>query len=108
MNTELITLNECQNTGNIIHLYYNSISGCWNAFGISAFLLKELCKAKNITAIESYSKEYQMPTSFVIDVVDVLKNATIIKSVDSYYALEVEGKIEDYGSWASSLRKRMN
>ncbi len=107
---EAITLNECQNNGSTIHLYYNPVAGSWFSYGISAFLLKELCKANDILAIESYSDEYQMPSTFVMDIVDVIKFAAIVRSVDSYYAVEVNDKVdeEQYMPWAAQLRRTHN
>ncbi len=103
-----ITLNECLNEGSTIHAYYNPIAGAWFSYGISAFLLKELCKSQGILAIESYSKTLQMPSSFVVDIIDIAKHADSSTKIDSsYYVLKVNQIADDekYGSWASNLRK---
>ncbi len=103
-----ITLNECLNDGSTIHAYYNPVAGAWFTYGISAFLLKELCKSHDILAIESYSEFLQMPCAFVVDIIDVSKHAVSSLSGDSSCrVMTVSGNVEDedYISWASNLRK---
>ncbi len=110
MNEEII-LNECRNDGSTIHIYYNAISGAWISYGISAFLLRNLCDGNGIPSIESYSEVLQMPSVFIVDIVDLNKCAASSRDIDSsYYILTVNEVADDdrYLPWASSLRKAMN
>ncbi len=106
MDTDLITLNECRNDGKTIYAYYQPISGAWFTYGISAYLLKNLCKKKGIQALETYSKDMQMPCVFVIDIVDVAKGIGVYKQSDSYYELIADTALVDkeYVSWVKRLR----
>ncbi len=108
MNHDIITLNEVQNNGMTIHLYYNACAGIWTAYGISAYALEKICSENGITALTSYSHEMQMPCTMVIDVMDVAKNANVAKSSDSYYVLITDRRVADevYIVWASRLRRR--
>ncbi len=108
MNTDLITLNECRNDGKTIYAYYQPISGAWFTYGISAYLLKNLCKENGIQALETYSKEMQMPCVFVIDIVDVAQGRIVKKASSNYYELISEAELDnnEYRSWAKILRNR--
>ncbi len=109
MNTDIITINECNNDGKTIHVYYQPISGAWFAYGFSAFLLKNLCQYRDIQALESYSKEMQMPCVFVIDIVDVAQNVVSKYPFDNHCIINIEKQavMNDYTSWAKSLRNKL-
>ncbi len=98
MNTDIITINECNNDGKTIHVYYQPISGAWFAYGFSAFLLKNLCQYRDIQALESYSKEMQMPWNVVSKY--PFDNHCIIN-------IEKQAVMNDYTSWAKSLRNKL-
>ncbi len=106
MNTDIVTLNECNNTGSYIHIYYYPIAGAWVSYGISAYLLGYFCKSKGIQTIESYSFELQMPSVIVMDAVDIAKQSSVITNSGSYYLLDSDRKLDndEYRSWASGLR----
>ncbi len=109
MNTELITLNECQNDGYSIHLYYNTMVGIWTAYGISAYALRLFGKAHAQYNQRGFSEEMQMPCT-VADkhTIDILFS-TINKEVlddETYLHFKLEDKIdiEAYRRWAKKLR----
>ncbi len=108
MDTDLITINECRNDGKTIYAYYQPISGAWFTYGISAYLLKQLCDRHNIQALETYSKEMQMPCVFIIDIVDIMSISTHKHISDNHSIINVESQVDekDYRIWAQDLRKK--
>lgn len=100
---ENITINEVQNDGTSIHLYFNGLIGLWSAYGISAFIL-----SKVTTVSASYSDEMQMPVAVLnsAHLDEMKKQLKVVKSKRSYYCLAVEEAIDEeaYDEWASSLR----
>ncbi len=109
MNTELITLNECQNDGYTIHLYYNPIVGIWTAYGISAYALRLFGKTHAQYNQRGFAEDLQMPCT-VADkhTIDILFS-TINKEVladETYLKFRLEDKIdtEAYRRWAAKLR----
>ena len=59
-NKDLITLNEVQNDGKTIHLYFNQEVGLYVAYGCSAF-----CAAHIVNIIAAFSEDMQMPVALL-------------------------------------------
>lgn len=60
---EFIVYNECFNEeGKHIHLYRNSGTGLWTAYGYSAYKVAEMRKRRNhVSMVENYSGKMLMP-----------------------------------------------
>ncbi len=111
MNTELITLNECNNDGYSIHLYFNPTVGIWTAYGISAYALRLFGKTHAQYNQRGFSEEMQMPCT-VADrhTIDILFS-TINKEVlldETYLHFKLQDKIdiEAYRRWTAKLRNK--
>lgn len=101
--SEYITMNEVNNPGTEIHLYFNGYVGLYVAYGISAFLL-----SKETEVSPSYSVDMQMPAA-VINVAhyNLLKEKLEIKrETENYRCLKVTTPYDEneYAEWASNLR----
>lgn len=100
---ENITINEVQNDGRSIHLYFNGLIGLWSAYGISAFIL-----TKVTTVSASYSENMQMPVvvmnSAHLD--EMKKQLEVVRQGKGYCCLVVKDAIDEeaYSEWASQLR----
>ena len=100
----MITINEVQNDGKSIHLYFNGLMGLYAAYGYSAFLLY-----KHTIVAASYSESMQMPVvvmnSAHLD--ELKKQMEIVKQGKGYYCLTVEEGIDEkeYDEWAGRLRE---
>ena len=60
MNKDLITLNEVQNDGKTIHLYFNTEIGLYVAYGFSAFFASHI-----VDVITAFSEDMQMPVALM-------------------------------------------
>ena len=60
MNKDLITLNEVQNNGRTIHLYFNPEVGRYVADGFSAFFAAHI-----VDVIAAFSEDLQMPVALM-------------------------------------------
>ena len=60
MNTDIITLNEVENDGKTIHLYYNAAVGFYVAYGYSAFFVTHVAAPAC-----SFSEELLMPVALL-------------------------------------------
>ncbi len=102
MNEEIV-LNEVNNTGDRIHLYFNGLVGLYVAYGVSAFLL-----SKETDVSPSYSHDMQMPVTVINSAhYNELKNELeVLKKVDNYRCLKANAQYNDseYDEWASALR----
>lgn len=60
---EIIIFNECFNEdGKHVHLYKNSGTGLWTAYGYSAYTVMEIQKRRNhVPMVENYSGKMLMP-----------------------------------------------
>jgi hypothetical protein len=56
MNTQIITIDEYNNDGSLINLYYNESIGEWCAYGFSAYRLWLFCKSNGYNTLQSFSK----------------------------------------------------
>ena len=102
-----ITINEVNNDGTAIHLYFNGWVGLYVAYGISAFLL-----SKETEVAPSYSEDMQMPVA-VINVAhyNLLKEKLeVTRKRDSYRCLKADVAYDEkeYDEWAALLRTEAN
>lgn len=103
-NKDLITLNEVQNDGKTIHLYFNTEVGLYVAYGFSAFFASHI-----VDVITSFSEDLQMPVALIrMNEVEELRLSTCMHPQDSqnYYYLELKHEIplDDYTRWANSTK----
>ena len=104
MNKDLITLNEFENDGKTIHLYFNPEVGLYVAFGFSAFFASHI-----VNIISAFSEDLMMPVALMrkSDVTE-LRLSTIKHQHDyhKYYRLELKNDIalDDYVRWAKSVK----
>ena len=105
MNKEVITLNECQNDGGKIHLYYKKELDVWIAFGLSGYQLRLFVKGLGLhNNFRTFSKEMQLPLTIVDD--DVVKKLLSQKAINQhvesdYIAVDVADKVDldAYRKW---------
>ena len=101
--SENIVLNEVNNRGDRIHLYFNGWVGLYVAYGISAFLL-----SKETGVTPKYSEDMQMPVVVInaghydqlnqqLEVLEKVENSRCLKATVAYDENE-------YSEWASQLR----
>lgn len=98
-----ITINEVNNTGDRIHLYYNGLVGLYVAYGISAFLL-----SMETQVSPSYSQDMQMPAA-VINVAhynQLKEKLEVVGKGENYRCLRASVAYDEgeYTEWASELR----
>ncbi len=110
MNTQAITIAECNNDGSFINLYYNELIGEWCAYGFSAYGLWLLCKSNGYNTLQSFSKEMQMPCLMMAgETVRLLQNMTdIVDQPDLYIRISMPEKItmEAYREWVKTLKEQ--
>lgn len=114
INSEIITLNELNNDGSEINLYYNRSIGVWTAFGLSAYALRLFGKTYSQDNPRGYSEELQMPCT----VADKRTLDKLIKQFDPDSVTDITTveilrfKISDtvdldaYQQWAHKLKMR--
>ena len=100
---EKIVLNEVNNAGDRIHLYFNGWVGLYVAYGISAFLLSKETKVS-----PSYSQDMQMPVAVINSAHydELKKELEVLKKVENYRCLKAKAQYNDheYDEWAATLR----
>lgn len=104
MNKEVITLNEVQNDGKTIHLYFNPEFGLYTAFGFSAFYAAHI-----VDVIAAYSEELQMPVALMrkSDVSELrLSTNKLQHDYHVYYKLGLKHELplDDYARWVDSVK----
>ena len=103
--SDKIVLNEVNNLGDRIHLYFNGWVGLYVAYGISAFLL-----SKETEVSPSYSQDMQMPVAVVnAGHYDMLKQKLeVLEKVENYRCLKAKATYseDEYSEWASALRNK--
>lgn len=102
---ENIVLNEVNNRGDRIHMYFNGWVGLYVAYGVSAFLL-----SKETEVSPSYSEDMQMPVAVInAGHYDQLKQQLeVIKKIDNYRCLKADIPYDEkgYSEWAGALRTK--
>ena len=101
---EDITLNEVQNDGKTIHLYFNPEIGLYVAYGFSAFFAAHI-----VDVIAAYSEDLQMPVALMRKPdVSELRLSTVKHQHDyhQYYKLELKRELplDDYARWVDSVK----
>ena len=108
MNTASIRLNEQQNDGLTIHLYYNAPTDTWLAYGPSAYALRLYIKRQGHDNLRSYSRELELPCTMV--------GNESVKQIRRQYAVDADGEHlvwrvdepfsqEDYRAWIGKLQE---
>ena len=100
---EIITLNEIQNDGRYIHLYYNGLVGLYAAYGYSAY---NLCKEMALDNV-SYSHNLLMPVVAIntMHLEELVGRLTVTSSNNGYYCLKVDNPLDEneYSEWANRI-----
>ncbi len=100
---EIITINEVNNDGRSIHLYFNGLVGLYTAYGYSAYAL-----SKKTIVNAAYSDSMQMPVVVINPehLEDLVKNLKVEKQKNGYYCLANEDAIDEneYMEWATKVR----
>lgn len=104
MNKEEITINEVQNDGKTIHLYFNPEIGLYVAYGFSAFFAAHI-----VDVIAAFSEDLQMPVALMRKPdVSELRLSTVKHQHDyhQYYKLELKHELplDDYARWVDSVK----
>lgn len=112
MNIDQIHLNEAQNDGTQLHLYYSDNVHMWIAYGYSAYALRLYVKSRGYDNLRNFSYKFQMPCTVVApDTMMMLRKTEkiITEIIGSYICFEVkEGiNISYYLSWVGKLRENM-
>ncbi len=108
-NTEEITLKECSNDGRFIHLHFESATGLWTAYGLSAYSLRLEGHSLGFPTVRSFSTRLQMPCTVTNKdaISELLANSVKVKETsDTYLCVKInEGVDKDsFARWASKLR----
>ena len=104
MDKEIITLNEVENDGKTIHLYFSTEIGLYVAYGFSAFFAAHI-----VNVITAFSEDLMMPVALMKkpDVTE-LRLSTIkhVHDYHVYYRLELKKELplDDYVRWANSTK----
>ena len=112
MNTQTITIDEYNNDGSLINLYYNESIGEWCAYGFSAYRLWLFCKSNGYNTLQSFSQEMQMPCLIITKEVlmQLLQNTTdITEQTDSHIGIRMPEKItmDAYRGWVKTLKGKI-
>ncbi len=107
MDLEIISFNEGTNDGRHIHLYMDSTTNLWVAYGLSAYGLRLLGKAKGFGTVRGYSVTMQLPCTVANKdaLAELLTNDC--KTIEEEYICHViEEKIDrqSYMRWVAKLR----
>ncbi|MEY8687583.1 hypothetical protein AB9N12_16110 [Bacteroides sp. AN502(2024)] len=110
MNTQIITIDECNNDGSFINLYYNESIGEWCAYGFSAYGLRLFCKSNGYNTLQSFSKEMQMPCLIIAKnaFMQLLQNMTdIVDRTDAHVRISMPERItmDVYREWVRKLKE---
>jgi len=111
MNKETIQRNEQTNDGLTIHLYYNSPTDTWLAYGPSAYALRLYIKSSGYDNLRSYSHELQLPCTMVGNesVKRIRKSfSNCVEGGDGCYLkwrIEQTFAHEDYENWLRKLQE---
>lgn len=104
MDKDLITMNEVQNDGKTIHLYFDTEVGLYVAYGFSAYFASHI-----VDVITAFSEDLQMPVALMRkpDVTE-LRMSTVKHQHDyhEYYRLELKNELAltGYKRWANSVK----
>ena len=101
---DVVVLNEVENDGKTIHLYFSKEIGLYVAYGFSAFFAAHI-----VDVISSFSEELQMPVALLKKpVVNELRLSCnkIQHDYHVYYHLELKNPLglDDYPRWVESVK----
>lgn len=101
---DVVVLNEVENDGKTIHLYFSKEIGLYVAYGFSAFFAAHI-----VDVIASFSEDIQMPVALLKKpVVDELRLSChkISHEHHVYYRLELKHELglDDYARWVESVK----
>ncbi len=111
INPGLITLNETQNDGSVIHLYYNPQVGVWTAYGLSAYGLRLFGKTHRQDNPRGFSEDMQMPCTiadkFTIDKLFRVIG-TELRRDESYLQFKLKHRVnpDAYTKWTNKLKNK--
>ena len=110
MDKEQILLNETQNDGRYLHLYYSDNVHMWIAYGYSAYALRLYAKSRGSDNLRNFSYKFQLPCTVVghETMMKLRKDVMIVKEIiDSYICFELSEEINVtyYLSWIEKLRE---
>lgn len=101
--SDRIVLNEVNNAGDRIHLYFNGWIGVYVAYGVSAYLL-----SKETVVVPSYSASMQMPVVVINSAHydELKKKLEVLKRVENYRCLKASVAYNEkaYSEWAGDIR----
>ena len=103
---EKIVLNESQNDGGTVHLYYNEMVGAYTAYGLSAFYVSHVVEPSY-----SYSDEMNMPL-VIVNKRQVLElRQTLVKEEHrkmEYYRFRTRIPIGEkgYKTWTNEVKRK--
>ncbi len=105
-----ITINEVNNDGTLIHLYWDTYIGAWCAYGYSAYKLYLLNQSDDCKSIGRFSEDMMMPYLIVSDEMlsHVLQQSIdSAEQADSYIRIKVSGAIEKgtYNEWVRKINQ---
>ncbi len=109
IDTEILTINECMNEGDEIHMYYDSANSVWKAYGLSAYLLYHISE-EYMNIPSGYSKEIQMPYAKVDDKTfeALFFTHTKKQAKDQHlkFRLTKQVDVKDYAKWLNCIDKK--
>ncbi len=113
IDTTLITLNECMNDGDVIHLYHDAKCETWMAYGISAYnMFCHIAKGPCQNILYGYSDDIQMPYAKAnAGVIDKL-SYNILKEYDKdlvhlKVCLSESVNPENYTRWTKQIKTQL-
>lgn len=108
MDAEIVQLNENQNDGTSIHLFYTESLDMWVAYGHSAYALRLYVKARGKDNLRSFSYTLQLPCTIVgNETIKEMRKTVAIKEEQEDYLIFAHLKPfdrTDYLRWTDKLR----
>lgn len=103
MNIEKIILQEAENDGQTVNIYYDEMIGKYVAYGLSAFYLTMV-----VNPILSYSDKLGMPVAILSQrkFFDARQSMTLVEKIShEYYKLKLRKRIGNVGyeKWIQEL-----
>ena len=110
MDIEIIKQNEYENSGQQVHVYYNSLIDMWMAFGHSAYSLRLYAKERKYDNLRGHSKVLDIPCTLVTtSAMNMIRQKVKIlhEDLNSYLCVEKSTAfpMADYVKWTSKLKR---
>lgn len=109
MSISEITRGERENGGRYAHCYYNTQTGTWLAYGMSAYNICHIIKEAGEDNLQSYSSEMDTASAMVGNntLERVIADRTDVLKSDSYVRIEASDfDIELYNRWVEHLKQQ--